>query len=75
LSWEGQVPNLRKNGQQYPARAVVSPVRGVGRKIGGFIAVFTDILNRSARSRSCAKPRSWPKQLITPKAVSGDDEP
>jgi PAS domain S-box-containing protein len=43
LSWEGQVPNTRKNGQQYPARAVVSPVRGRGEKVVGFIAVFTDI--------------------------------
>jgi PAS domain S-box-containing protein len=43
LSWEGQVLNTRKNGQQFPARAVVSPVRGAGGKIVGFIAVFTDI--------------------------------
>ena len=42
-SWEGQVTNLRKNGQTYPARAVVSPVRGAGGKVVGFIAVFTDI--------------------------------
>jgi PAS domain S-box-containing protein len=42
-SWEGQVTNLRKNGQKYPARAVVSPVRGAGGKVVGFIAVFTDI--------------------------------
>jgi len=43
LSWEGQVSNTRKNGQYYPARAVVSPVRGAGGRVVGFIAVFTDI--------------------------------
>ena len=42
-SWEGQVTNLRKDGQKYPARAVVSPVRGAGGNVVGFIAVFTDI--------------------------------
>ena len=42
FSWEGQVMNTRKNGQPYPARAVVSPVRASGGKIMGFIAVFTD---------------------------------
>ena len=43
FSWEGQVLNTRKNGQEYPARAVVSPVRGEGGNVVGFIAVFTDI--------------------------------
>jgi len=43
LSWEGQLSNTRKNGEQYPARAVVSPVRSRGVKIVGFIAVFTDV--------------------------------
>ncbi len=43
FSWEGLVTNRRKNGEPYPARAIVSPVRGAGGKISGFIAVFTDI--------------------------------
>ena len=43
FSWQGQVRNTRKNGEQYPARTVVSPVRGAGDKIVGFIAVFADI--------------------------------
>jgi len=42
-SWEGLVSNRRKNGEQYPARANVSPVRGADGKVTGFIAVFTDI--------------------------------
>lgn len=43
LSWEGQVMNSRKDGQPYPARAVVSPVRASDGTIAGFIAVFTDM--------------------------------
>jgi PAS domain S-box-containing protein len=51
LSWEGQVSNIRKNGQQYPARAVVSPVRGVDGRVAGFIAVFTDISESLRKER------------------------
>lgn len=51
LSWEGQVSNIRKNGQQYPARAVVSPVRGVEGRVAGFIAVFTDISESLRKER------------------------
>ncbi|MFT3783224.1 MAG: ATP-binding protein [Nibricoccus sp.] len=41
--WEGLVSNRRKNGEVYPARANVSPVRAGGDRVVGFIAVFTDI--------------------------------
>ena len=51
LSWEGQVSNIRKNGQHYPARAVVSPVRGVDGSVAGFIAVFTDISESLRKER------------------------
>ncbi|MBK9991276.1 MAG: response regulator [Verrucomicrobia bacterium] len=51
LSWEGQVSNIRKNGQEYPARAVVSPVRGVDGRMAGFIAVFTDISESLRKER------------------------
>ena len=51
FSWEGQVSNKRKNGEQYPARAVVSPVRGEGDSVVGFIAVFTDISETQRKER------------------------
>jgi PAS domain S-box-containing protein len=51
LSWEGPVTNVRKDGQTYPARAVVSPVRASDGRVAGFIAVFTD-MSESLRKES-----------------------
>lgn len=51
LSWEGQVMNLRKDGEPYPARAVVSPVRASDGTVAGFIAVFTDMTDSLRKER------------------------
>ncbi len=68
LSWEGQVSNTRKSGEQYPARAVVSPVRGEHGRVVGFIAVFTDV---SASQRKEKELREAKEQAETSDSAKG----
>ena len=68
LSWEGQVSNTRKSGEHYPARAVVSPVRGEHGRVVGFIAVFTDV---SASQRKERELREAKEQAETSDSAKG----
>jgi PAS domain S-box-containing protein len=42
-SWQGEWFNTRKDGSQYPAQALVTPVHGRKREHLGYIAVVTDL--------------------------------
>ena len=59
-SWEGLVKNMRQNGEMYPARAIISPVRGTKKRITGFIAVFADVSEeeRKEQALSAAKEQA-----------------
>gem|GEM_PF-5162607 len=41
--WQGELQICRKNGDIFPARTVISPVRGGGGELTGLVMVFDDI--------------------------------
>ncbi|MDX1592894.1 MAG: PAS domain S-box protein [Gammaproteobacteria bacterium] len=47
-TWSGEFRNRRKDGSLFTASATISPIRGEGNRIEGFIAVEVDISERLA---------------------------
>ncbi len=72
-SWEGQWVSRRKNGELYPARSTVSPVKNEAGKLVGFVAVVADMTEqhrhetelRTAKDRAEAADKAKGNFLAT----------
>jgi PAS domain S-box-containing protein len=56
--WQGEVVNKRKDGELYTEEMTITPVLDESRRVGGFIAIKSDMTERMRLSRRSA---SWPR--------------
>ena len=45
--WEGEVTNVKKNGENYDVKLVIAPVSGDACDIVGFIAIQNDVTEQN----------------------------
>lgn len=54
-SWQGEIWNLRKNGEAYPEWLTITAVKGADHKVSNYVGTFADITQRKAAEDEIAQ--------------------
>src|SRR5690349_13980252 len=62
--WEGTIKRRRKNGEHFAARVVVTPRRGAGGEVVGFLLMSKDVSNELAFSEELRKAKLFDSAIV-----------
>jgi len=54
-SWQGEIWNRRKNGEEFPEWLSITAVRGIGGEVTNYVGTFADITERKAAENEIAQ--------------------
>jgi protein-histidine pros-kinase len=62
--WEGTVERVRRDGTQFTARVVVTPRRGAGGRLEGFLLVSSDVTQDARLMRELQRTQTYSRSLL-----------
>ncbi|MFZ5485134.1 MAG: MHYT domain-containing protein [Pseudomonadota bacterium] len=72
LPWQGEFINRRKNGETYPERALLAPIRQPNGEVSHYLAIQQDITEQKRIEQELARHRHHLEELVSQRTIELD---